>query len=272
MLITVATNKAGRYDNITLSQYHKMPAYSKSALDKINQSMAHYFEAITSPKEQTPQMLLGSAFHCRTLTPDIYMKEYVVAPECDKRTKIGKETYAEFEELNAGKTILSFAQAATAECMAKAVLEHPIASRLLTDGDAEHSFFWTDPRTGLPCKARPDYLRRDGIIIDLKSTADASYYEFQRTIVNFRYHVQGAFFGDGVTSVTGEKRFSFILIAVESSAPYAVAIYRIDDDGINIGRTAYGLDLDKVVAYEKDKSWAGYTMQIQEMILPPWAA
>jgi hypothetical protein len=261
----------GRYDNLSLEQYHReCKGWSKSALDKVNRSMAHYLESCRNPPEPTHAQALGSAFHCRVLTPELYESQYAIEPILDKRTKAGKEMFADFQAENMGKTLISAGDAALVEQMASSVLCHPVASQLLTDGDAEHSFFWTDPKTNLPCKCRPDYLRRDGIVIDLKKTVDASWFAFQRSIVNYRYHVQGAFFCDGVSHVTKELYNSFILIAVEDKPPFAIGIYRLESEALNVGRTAYEMDLAKVVEYEKDKSWAGYPVYIQDMFLPAW--
>jgi hypothetical protein len=264
--------KIGRFDDISLENYHKMEGYSKSALDKVHKSMAHYFENLESPKEQTEAMLIGSAFHCKVLTPDIFDEQYAVAPDFgDLRTKSNKEAFEEFKNDNIGKHIIKSDKGKALIEMSQSVLSHPVASQLLTDGDAEHSFFWIDKKTQLKCKCRPDYLRRDKIVIDLKSTDDASYFSFQRSIVNYRYHVQAAFFCDGITDVTKVIHNTFILIAVENKPPYAVAVYNVDPDAINTGRIGYQIDLDKIVEYYKSEiKWAGYPCMIQEMLLPNW--
>jgi hypothetical protein len=267
----------GRFDNISLEDYHrKYDGWSKSALDKVTKSIAHYQASVESfDADESAAKALGSAFHCAILTPELYKSEYVVAPICDKRTKAGKEEYEAFLKECPGKNIVTAESAGVIELMIKSVREHPIASALFSAGDAEHSFFWIDKRTGLKCKCRPDYLRRDKLVIDLKTTRDAGYFPFQRDIVNYRYHVQGAYFCDGITAVTGEKHGQFLIVAVETSAPYAISIYNLDSDGIAVGRRAYQLDLDKIVAYDKQpeaEKWAGYTPVVQDMFLPAWAS
>jgi exodeoxyribonuclease VIII len=263
----------GRYDNISIEQYHReCPGWSKSALDKVNRSMAHYF-ASKETKEQTPAMLFGSAFHCAVLEPSRYDLEYCVEPEVDKRTKEGKAKYAEFIQLTLGLTPISGGSAESIAKMRDAIYSHPTAGALFNAGDAEHSFFWTDPKTGLLCKCRPDYLRKDNIVVELKTTSDASYFSFQKDIAKYRYYVQGAFFCDGISSVIKESVNEFIVVAIEKEEPYGIGIYKLDEDCLNIGRAAYRMDLQKIVAYENtpdNDKWAGYPEFVQDMFLPGW--
>lgn len=263
--------KVGRFDDISLKEYHHMPGWSKSALDLVNQSMAHYLHNLENPKEQTEAMAFGSALHCKVLTPELFDKEFYVWQKLPRNTKEGKAAWAKAVCEAGGRSIIDYEQLARIEAVSNAVLSHPVASQLLCDGSAEQSFMWIDKRTGLQCKARPDYFRNDKICLDLKTTEDASYFEFQRKITNYRYHVQGSFFADGITESIGELCNTFILIAVETSAPYNVAIYRLDDDALSVGRGSYQRNLDTVKEFfESEDKWPGYPVHIQDMILPPW--
>lgn len=265
--------KPGRYDNITIEQYHKdYPGWSKTALDKVNRSMAHYL-AYLDKKEESEALSLGAAFHCAILTPHLFEKEFAVIPECDRRKKEGKELWAEFMAENACKKFITIEQNIAIKPMVDAVMNHPVAGGIFTAGDAEHSFFWTDKNSHLLCKCRPDYLRRDGIIIELKTTKNAEFSEFQRSIAKYRYHVQGAYFLDGVNANSEVKYDSFLIVAVESEEPYAVAVYKLDQDAIERGRNEYKADHRKIVDYfgaPESERWAGYSPVVQDMFLPAW--
>jgi hypothetical protein len=80
--------------------------------------------------------------------------------------------------------------------MGSAMLGHPAAALLLgISGEAETTHMWTDATTGLQCKCRPDWISEDGgILVDLKTTEDASPREFQRSIAKWRYHVQAGWY------------------------------------------------------------------------------
>jgi len=265
--------KTGRYDNLTLEQYHReCPGWSKSSLDKVHRSMAHYFAEIERPRKQTEAMLLGSAFHCSILEPSLFENEYCVIPECDRRTKEGKAIYAQFEFESVGKTGISYNAVEQIEGMKKAVYEHPIARNLFLAGDAEHSFFWIDKETGLLCKCRPDYLRKDGICIELKTTRDASYESFKSDVGNFRYYVQAAYFIDGIKAA-GFECNEFLFCAVETDYPHNVNIFRLDSEALAVGRVAYKQDLRRVKAFFDEKEsdrWAGYMPIVNDLYLPNW--
>jgi hypothetical protein len=267
--------ETGKYDNISLNDYHKLPGWSKTALDHINRSPAHFMQWRDEPKEQTPAMLFGSAFHCAVLTPKLYGKYYITAPQIDKRSKEGKEKYAQFEKKAEGKTIITEENNTTIREMQKAIFSHPLASNLLSNGEAEQSFFWTDKRTGLKCKARPDYLRYDAICIDVKTTDNASIKSFQRSMYNYRYYVQGAFFLDGIFQSTNINCDNFVIIAIEKEKPYGIMIYCLDDLAIDTGRIEYEKNLDTCLDFENDpekyKTVYPVSTDPVELSLPPWA-
>lgn len=262
----------GRYDDISLEDYHRqIKGYSKSSLDIIDKSYSHYLSAVLEPREATPAMAFGSAFHCKVLTPKLFDEEYAVAPSVDRRTKAGKLEWQDFVDSSDGKEIITIDQSDIIDKMSEKMFSHTKAAALLKDGDAEHTFIWEDPKTGLKCKCRPDYLRQDGICIDVKTTSDASWFKFQRSVVNFRYHVQGAFFLDGISSVLKTRIEHFILIAIETSPPYEIAIYRLDENAIDVGRVSYEKNLMTAKEYHDDpEKPCGYPMDIQDMFLPSW--
>ena len=56
--------------------YHAHPAISKSGLDLISRSPAHY--RYRAPKEPSRAMEIGTAIHTALLEPDRYAAEYVI--------------------------------------------------------------------------------------------------------------------------------------------------------------------------------------------------
>lgn len=264
----------GIYYSVPEKEYHKSEGWSKSKLDYVNISMAHYFENEKNPKAETPLMAVGSAVHCRILTPDLYQSSIAIAPDVDKRTKIGKETWAEFIQGNVGKTIIKHSDAEDVERIAESVLTHPDASELLTNGRLEVSMQWNDEKTGLPCRARVDWLRDDHILVDLKKTGDASYFKFQKHIIDFRYHVQGAFYLEGYRRITDVFSHDFYFICVEDHAPWAVKVYRLGPQSLDVGRQEWEKNLARVFEYYAEPEidrWAGYELGSQTIEIPGWA-
>jgi exodeoxyribonuclease VIII len=252
------------------ADYHASPAISKSGLDKIARSPAHYRAAKESAAESTEAMIFGSAFHDYILLPEVFQTAYTVLPEdFNGRTKDGK-SYLETIKAS-GQTILKAEWLKDIQGMAAAVAAHPKAAALLTGGHPEVSIFWQDADTGIDCRCRSDYIHSSGIIADLKSTADASPAAFSKSCANFRYHVQDAFYSEGYYQAAGTWPRGFVFIAVEKTAPYAVACYTLDDVAKEKGRELYQQDLQTLQAAQAANEWPAYSDQIETLTLPVWA-
>lgn len=162
--------------------------------------------------------------------------------------------------------------------MRNAVMDHPVASRLISaPGRAELSVYWNDPISGELCRVRPDYLRDDGIVVDVKTCEDASPEGFAKSIASWRYDVQDPFYLDGInlmrhqanrTDIAEAK--AFVFLAVEKKAPYAVGVYVLDEESREFGRAQYRKDLDAYAACQKSGAWPGYGERIQTISLPAW--
>lgn len=68
----------GIYDNITNDDYHKGPGISKSGLDLIAQSPAHYYHAVNAANDNEPTaaQAFGTAFHTLLLEPEVFWATY----------------------------------------------------------------------------------------------------------------------------------------------------------------------------------------------------
>lgn len=269
----------GVYDSLSNDDYHGGPGTSKSGLDIIRRSPMHfaYRASAANDNKATAAQAFGSAFHCAVLEPDRFAETYVVAPKCDRRTKEGKQTWQDFIDANPRAEHLTADEMETLQGMCAAVRAHPAASKLLSAaGRAERSFYWRDPETGELLRCRPDYLRDDGIIVDLKSTHDASPEEFMRSIANWRYHVQAPFYIDGVNEAIRQADLSmarakaFVFIAVEKTAPYAVGVYMLDAESMEVGRLEYRADLRTLAECRASGVWRGYGDNINSISLPAW--
>lgn len=256
--------------------YHAHPAVSKSHLDLIARSPLHYWARYLDPNrvtpETSPQMRLGTALHTHVLELSRWDEEIAVAPAINRLTKAGKEEWAAFVAEAASKTVITADDAAQVMTMGRAVMRHPAAAMLLgLPGKAETTHMWTDPATGLECKCRPDWLTDDGtIVVDLKTTKDASLRGFKQSVANYRYHVQAAWYLHGLEQATGRRPDQFIFICVESTAPYATAVYAADAEMIERGHEQAMRDLAKLAKCRAAGSWPSYSEQIEPIGLPGW--
>ena len=253
-------------------EYHSSPEISKSDLDAAAKSGVHFLHKKEGPKSKpTPAMRIGSAFHGLILEPDVFENEFIYKPEIlNARSKDGREWKARQEE--AGKTVLNEDDKEQLEAMKKALFDCVPAKKLLSAaGKAEQSYFWTDKETGLGCKCRPDYMFDDGsTIVDLKTTIDASYRSFLRSISNFRYHVQAGWYMNGLEQATGTRPERFIFIAVEKTAPYGIGVYEADLHMTVNGYDQSRVDLKKIAKWKEEERYPNYCTEIQQISLPYW--
>lgn len=252
-------------DGLSNDEYHKIKAASSSIIKNMRQSPAHARHKQLNPTDPTPSMQLGSAVHSFTLESHGAESIYCQRPE---GMRAGTKAYEAFVLENKGKQELSFDNYNDAKAMAKAVLDHPVAGKLVRGGSREVSAFWTDEETGTYCKARPDIIREDGMIVDLKTTNDASLKGFAKQIADLGYHVQAAWYLDGLKRFTEVE--NFVVIAVENKAPFAVAVYYLDAAAIEKGREEYRRLLNNYVECVKTDVWPGYSEEIQPISLPAW--
>ncbi len=267
----------GIYQDIPNKVYHSLPAVSNSYLSRFNKCPAAAKVAV----EESANLILGSATHAFVLEgEEAFLKEFAVAPYCDKRTKAGKETFAEFQDANKGKAVITADEMQLIICMGNAVHAHPFASQLLKQGISEQSVFWQDEETGLYCKCRPDRIPsgNKGVLVDLKTTTDASEHAFTRSITVYGYHRQAAMYLDGVnaarrTNDTGDIQDfdAFAFIAVEKTEPYRVEVFVLLPDFIEAGREDYKRLLRQERTCRRNSFYPNYQNPgIIELSKPGW--
>lgn len=257
------------------SEYYADPAIGGTALRDALRSPLHFWARHLDPArefKETPAMRLGTLAHLAILEPERWASETIIAPSVDRRTKAGKEAWAEFVEKAAGKEIVSAEDAALVESIAAAVRGHRGASALLKGAATEVSLYWRDGATGVLCKGRMDAIAQHDVIVDLKTCQDASPAAFTRSIANFGYHIQAAHYLDGYEAATGVRPRAYIWIAVESSAPHGVAVYAADAAMLEIGAEKRAMALEIIAECTESGHWPGYPAEIQTISLPGWAA
>jgi exodeoxyribonuclease VIII len=285
----------GIYKNLSFEQYLAEERMNNSGIKKILKSPMHYKANLEIERKETQALLVGTATHSHVLEPDSTYTDltlangsdpenettlknaalleianpganYVVAPEdLDKRTKKGKETW---ERLAAtGKKILRYKDWQIVDGITTAIRAHESASRLLSQGTPELTVF--TELDGVPVKVRADW-HRPGILIDLKTTDDASPDGFSRAVFKYGYDIQNALYLDAFAAA-GIDVHTFIFIAVEKTAPFCCSILELDPDSIEHGRRQYQKGLATYKACSETNEWPGYSPNITMISLPAWA-
>jgi hypothetical protein len=265
----------GVYPGIPMEVYSTWEAANGSILKHFDRSAAHAREALVNPPDQTPAMALGSATHAAVLEPKLFKKNWAVAPECDRRTLVGKETWAKFLEESKDKLPLTAGENEQCTSMARAAHSEPLVSELINGkGWAELSFVWVDKATGVLCKGRVDFLGRlwgNVVISDLKTTNDASEEAWKYEVRKYKYHAHAAIYLDGLQNAAAASGRKFIWIAQEKKPPFATAIYEPDEATIDKGRRMYRKWLRQYKACKESGVWAGYASGVRPLMLPDWA-
>lgn len=269
----------GRYE-MTNADYHAGPGISKSHLDKIAPESGgsprkywhHYLNPDREPAQPTADMILGTAIHSIVLEPDLFTQSYVANPGIDRRSKAGKVEYAHFEDENPGKIILEDDDYQTCLLVRDAVFAHPVASGLLTGGKAEDSFFAIDQETGELVKCRTDYFHESaGMIVDLKSTNDASEDGFGKHAGNLRYHIQPPWYQDVFQNLYGEYPPYWVFLAVEKKPPFEIGIYYVEPDQVERARRIARRDFLRILECKQSGHWPGFcTTEAKPLKLPGW--
>lgn len=185
------------------------------------------------------------------------------------RTKAIKEDVAAARA--EGRVPLRPSDFTAAHAMAKAVKVHPIAAKLLRNGDAERTLIWRDKATGVLCRAKADWLRRDGIV-DLKTCESAAPDAISKAAHNYGYAIQAPFYMRGFRDrlpLFGNPFFAHI--AVEKEPPYLVHVTQLTARALAWGDRQVSQALEIYRDCLAAGQWPGYPEnEITDIDLPNW--
>ena len=279
-------------------KYRETRAVSQSLLKDARSPRKFEAKYITGTmeRESTQAMDLGSLVDCMLLTPSEVSEYFVQIPDdvlTSNGQKRGKKWEA-FEAEHKDKTLMKRLDFVLAATLCQRVKDHPIWQNIAAVGfETQKEVYWTDPASQLPCKALVDIFPTSPDarwLIDLKTTGDMDDFEGEHnhlfatgddeeaaivrspSVYRYGYHVQSAFYSGGC-SVAFERQFTlFILLVVETQAPFRVKTFRIGDDAILAGQAF----IDRAMAALSDRMLRGDwsepgEKELLEISLPKWA-
>ena len=181
-----------------------------------------------APERSRRDQEFGTAAHLMLFRPTQWQDRIVVidAPNYMKKDAQGLRDAA---RLNGQTPILADEQGELVNMM-HAIADHPIAGPLIRDGISERSYFWTDPATSVPLKARPDFICAGGDrIVDYKTTTNAHPSAFQRRMWDMGHYLQDPWYCEGLHAVSGVTVREFWYIVQEVDPPYLVTVMRLSE-------------------------------------------
>lgn len=197
---------------------------SYSALMQFAKSPNHYIHYRDSKFEPTAAMEKGSLIHKLILEPDKVDIELAI---WKGKVRRGKE-WDEFQAANNGKMIIKESDYYEAKHIADRVLGNETVMPLLNQITQTEFYFKFDYDDEIIVHGFKDGAG-DDIVMDLKTGSDVSPRKFRRSIIDLGYHVQGALY-------TWENREPYYILGVETTAPYNVQMFRLDEEFIEAGR------------------------------------
>lgn len=244
--------KTGWYD-VSNEDYHHSEDYrycmTSSGLKKIEQSPLHWHTWRTLPSVgPTPAMAFGSAFHAYMLEPKKIGSELLTG-----KTQVTIDDN-EMISVNAAamETLIGMKESLMKCELSSIIINHP---KIII----EQAGFFRDPiRSNVIGSIKPDIRIPDlGMIVDLKTTTDASQTAFPRSVRRFKYDWQAWWYLRGANSLSHERYDKFIIIAIEKTPPYGVMLYELTE-------TLYWAEIQCMPLIEKFSlcldmgRWSGY--------------
>lgn len=265
--------KTGVYD-LTMAQYHGQPADalcmgSSDAVILTNATPAHLQAAWHEDDDGSKASDLGTVIHALILEPHRADKQLAVVSADDWRTKAARELR---EDARArGRTPILEKDLDGARNAVQCVMDHPVAAQLLSEGQAERSWFAKDKTTGLYKKCRPDFFTTGRVIVDVKSVASCAPEFLQRRVFDGGWFQQAPWYCDVVERVDGAPANGYCWICVEQRPPHAVVVRRPPDTVLMHG---HRLNQEAFATFARcvaTNSWPAYGEEIEDLSLPSFA-
>lgn len=258
---------------MTDAEYHADPvpdgSLSASGAKKLLDCPAKFRYSQLAGEEHRDYFDFGKAAHAKLLG--------VGAPIAaldfkDRRSNAYKE--AEAEAYANGETPILKKDADVIDQMVAAVRAVPLAAALLNPdrGPAEQSLFWHDliwRRARLDLFPDPATDDRP-IIVDYKTTTDASPKGFQRSSASFDYFVQCAWYLDGYRAVTGRDDAAFVFVVQEKEPPYVVGCYELTESYRRIGEWRAERAVATWQRCMETGVWPAYSNDVERIDAPRW--
>lgn len=282
----------GIYPGMPMAVYHQWDAVSNSRLSLLKRSPAHLKAHLEIGSAETEALRFGSAAHMCVLEPELFAVRYAKKGRCTGITgndtqcrnqasvlksdgrQVCKTHLKSVDEIDDTVELMTEAKWDACIAIREVIRSKRKASGLLTpDGRSELSIVWVDPATGLTCKARVDHYEQDiggGTFIDLKTTRDARSGPFERSVFNYGYHRQGAFYKRGLEA-HGLPAANAVILPVEKKPPYECGVYRMLEGALDAGEEEVRVLMELYAECYEANDWPGYPDEVRDITLPDWA-
>lgn len=277
----------GLHPDVAEKVYHaRVPGMaSKGALDWIDDVPAKYEAWLKGELDdsETKAMQLGTATHMAVLEPEKFNRTYIIEPDfgparktdscSSEQAKENKKRRDDWRAAHKGARLLPADSGRHLLGMVKGIRAHKAARRIFErDGMSEVVARWDDPETGLPCKSRMDHYMLDssmGLVVDIKTTTNARWDAFLRTIHSMRYDIQDQHYREGLVRLN-KPVDGFAFIVVEKTPPYLCGVYRIRPEDLMGAQRVLRQNMLTLAECTRTGIFPGYGDEIVDLSLPPY--
>ncbi|AMV31278.1 Exodeoxyribonuclease 8 [Pirellula sp. SH-Sr6A] len=242
-------------------QYHSdLSRVSNTMLTTLKRSPKEFQERYITQnwvEKDQKAFRIGNMVHCLSLEPLEFDARYIAAEKHDRRTNVGKDAWTEFVKRAGDRQVVDPEEAELAMVCARNLIRHPdfgdfFAYRRNSAVIEERINFTLH---GVDCRCKPDMLIPElGLILDVKTTADASPEAFARSVAKWGYARQHAFYCEGARQKYGID-FRFLLCVVSTNRPHETACYELSPASIDIANVELAALLDDYKRRRDSNDW-----------------
>lgn len=179
-------------------EYFALPSLDQSQLKQFMRNPAEWGYARLHPGagKTTDAMRFGTAFHAFLLGN----KDVVSLPEGEDFTNKGNREWRD-EHIARGDVVVKYPEMVLLRRMRSNIERYPEYMEQIENGTAEVVIEWTDRKTGLRLKAKPDLIPQGtDYLVDLKTASSAAPEKFMRESFEYGYHIQAQFYRQAVAA------------------------------------------------------------------------
>ena len=255
--------KDGFY-KMSFAKYRELDAINWSTLKELENKSLFAFKRLVLDQTQaeiSANLEVGTALHAAVLEPETFAESYRVMKSANgvvERQTLKKET--------PHLAIISKGELDQVLLMRDSLVANESFTKYLTGGNAETVMLWTDPDTGLRCKARLDYFNSE-FICDVKTTIEPQS-QFGDSAFKYGYIGQAAWYVWGFTMLANRST-DFAFAVVGKNEPYESYFARVTSDQIDYG---YHVAKSLLRKYDKAKAsndWPKVEPEI-DLTISPW--
>ena len=246
--------------------YQSIQAINATAIKAGVVSMKHMRAVMTGEEqEETAAMRWGSLVHMAILEPESFIGSVAIYDG----VKRGK-AWDDFKTANISLDIITEGENDRLTAIMASVHSNKAASDLIDNTLHEVTARSNDATTG-PAKARLDCFSTILGVVDLKTTARIQPELFAKQFVGMGYDLQVGWYCD-----TARQHYELDampachVIAVESKPPYDVAVYRVPDMVINVGKSKARKIAERYRQCEVAGIFPGVMDGVKELVMPAW--